>query len=391
MKDVNDIYLERGQVINQMTELSDANPEGFSGEIQAKWDKLNEKQEALKASADRLEHEAKLRNEVEGIAPRQTPAIAGETVKPRATAEYKAAFNEYLRKPKGSVDGRFLNALQVGTNSEGGYVTHEEFQTSVEREMVNYNPFRQYATVITTGGDRNIPFESTRGAASWTAEEASYPESDPAFGRVTLGAHKLAKIVKVSEELVNDSDFDLFGYLTENFAEAFGVAEENAFLNGTGSGQPNGLLTIAGDVGTAETAVTEDALDDLFWGLGAAERRNGVFCFGDSSLRSISKLKNSNGDRIWQPGLTAGAPDTILGRPYINSDHMGDAANSPEEIVGYFGNLSKFIIADRTDMVIQRLDERYADSGQVGFRAYRRTDANAAITSAHKSLTLSAA
>ena len=389
MKDANDILIERGQVINQMTDLSEKHPEGFSADVQAQYDSMDEKQKELKASADRLVHLESLKAENAGVAPRQ-PVAGSEAVKPRATAEYKAAFNEYLRKPKGAVAGEFLNSLSVGTNTEGGFVTHEEFQTSVEREMVNYNPFRQYATVITTGGDRNIPYEATRGAASWTAEEASYPESDPAFGRLTLGAHKLAKIVKVSEELVNDSDFDLFAYLTENFAEAFGIAEENAFLNGTGSGQPNGLLTLAGDVGTAETAITEDALEDLFWGVGAADRRNAVWAFGDAGLRVISKIKNSNGDKIWQPGLTAGTPDTILGRPYINSDHMGDPANSPEEVVGYFGDLSKYIIADRTNMVIQRLDERYADSGQVGFRAYRRVDAGAAITSAHKSLTLAA-
>jgi len=390
MKDANDILIERGQVINQMTELSEKHSEGFSAEVQAQYDAMDAKQNELKATADRLVREESLRAEVSGVAPRQ-PVAADAAVSPRATAEYKAAFNEYLRKPKGAVAGEFLNALQVGTNSEGGFVTHEEFQTSVERAMVNYNAFRQYATVISTGGDRNIPYESTRGAASWTAEEASYPESDPAFGRLTLGAHKLAKIIKVSEELVNDSDFDLFSYLTENAAEAFGIAEENAFLNGTGSGQPNGLLTLAGDVGSAETAITEEALDDLFWGVGAADRTRAVWVFGDVALRDISKLKNSNGDRIWSPGLTAGAPDTILGRPYINSDHMGSPANSPEEVVGYFGDLSKYIIADRTNMVIQRLDERYADTGQVGFRCYRRVDAGAAITSAHKSLTLAAA
>lgn len=383
MKDVNDVLLERGRLVEQMSALSAK--EGFNAEDQAQWDKLNDAQKELKAQADRLQHEAELRNEVQGIAPRIAPAGSAPVSK-RATAEYKAAFNEFLRKGKEFMGAEYRNALETGTNSEGGFITHEEFQTSVERAMVNYNPLRQYARVITTGGTHNIPFEATRGTASWTAEEAAYPESDPAFGRLVLGAHKLSRIVKVSEELVNDADFDLMGYLSDNFAEAFGLAEESAFVAGDGSGKPTGLTVVAGDVGSAEASLTEEAIEDLYWGLGAADRMNGVFIVNDASLRVISNLKDSDGVKIWQPGLAAGEPDTIKGKPYINSDYIGDPTSGT--LCAYFGDLSKYIIADRTGMVVQRLDERYADTGQVGFRAYRRVDAGAAITSAHKSLTL---
>ena len=164
MKDANDILLERGQVINQMTDLSNKH-DSFDAETQATYDKLDASQKQLKATADRLVHEAELRAEVEGSAPRIAPAGSAPVAK-RKTPEYKAAFNEFLRKGKREMDSSFRNALQIGTNSEGGFLTHEEFQNSVERALVNYNPMRQYANVISTGGDRNIPFEESRGTAA---------------------------------------------------------------------------------------------------------------------------------------------------------------------------------------------------------------------------------
>jgi len=152
------------------------------------------------------------------------------------------------------------------------------------------NIFRQLAHVIhTSSGDRKIPISVTKGTASWIDEEASYPESDDSFGQVTIGAHKLATMIKISEELLNDSVFDMPAYIAKEFARRIGAAEEEAFFTGNGTGKPLGVLAATGGAGTGATTasatdVSFDELIDLYYSLKEPYRNNAVFIMNDATV-----------------------------------------------------------------------------------------------------------
>lgn len=305
-----------------------------------------------------------------------------------ATDEYKAAFWRTMRAK--SVPHEVVNALQVGVESEGGYLAPDEYQRTLIEALEEQNIFRQLAHVISTSsGDRKIPVVASKGTASWIDEEAAYPESDDSFGQVSIGAYKLATMLKVSEELLNDSVFDLPSYIAREFARRIGAAEEEAFFTGNGTGKPTGILNTTGGAETgvtaaSATAITMDEVMDLYYSLRAPYRRNAVFIMNDSTIKAIRKLKNGNGDYLWQPSLTAGQPDTLLGRPVYTSSYMPAIAAGNKTIL--FGDLGYYWVADRQGRSFKRLNELYAATGQVGFLASQRVDGKLVLAEAVKVL-----
>lgn len=138
-----------------------------------------------------------------------------------------------------------MDALQVGTDSEGGYLVPDEFERTLVEALEEQNIFRTLAHVIqTSSGDRKIPVVASKGTASWVDEEGAIPESDDSFGQVSIGAYKLGTMIKVSEELLNDSVFDLESYISREFARRIGNKEEEAFFTGDGKGKPWGFWRI---------------------------------------------------------------------------------------------------------------------------------------------------
>ena len=166
-----------------------------------------------------------------------------------------------------------VNALEEGTDSEGGYLVPDEYERTLVEALEEENVFRQLANVIrTSSGDRKIPVVATKGTASWIDEEGAYTESDDSFGQVSIGAYKVGTMIKVSEELLNDSVFDLESYIAKEFARRIGAKEEEAFFTGDGSGKPLGVLAATGGAETgvtaaSSTAITADELMDLFYSL----------------------------------------------------------------------------------------------------------------------------
>jgi len=387
MKDINDLLQERGNLVDQMKAISAKNPEGFSDEVQAEYAALDVRQEAVKASADRLHKEEQIAHELATAPKAQKIALEQKFEgKPINSPEYVKALNAHIRT------GKYSNALEVGTDSEGGHLVSDAFDMMFREIRDDYNPLRAYFDVITSTGDHNIRVESTLGVSAWTAEEGTVSEAAPAFGNVALLAHKLTRLVKVSQELLQDSDFGIEAYLASAIGRSHGLAEEAAFIGGLGAGsnQPTGLMAGAGAAATSETAITEEALLDLFYGLNRVYRSNATWIFSDASVRVIRGIENGSGDKIWQPSLVAGVPDAIMGRPYLTSVYMGDAAASPQEVVGIFGDLKNYTVADRTGLSVQRLDELYATTGQVGFQAWSRTDGKVVQAAGIKKLTLAA-
>ena len=307
----------------------------------------------------------------------------------RSSDEYKKSFWQAMRNKKNPYEA--VNALQIGTDSEGGYLVPDEYESTLIEKLHDENIIRQYATVIkSSNGDKKIPVVAGYGEATWTDEEAAYTESDDSFGVITLGAHKLTSIIKVSEELLNDSAFDLEQYISKEFVRRMAAAEENAFINGTGTGRPTGILQTAesGKTTAAAAAITADEVIDLYHSLRSPYRKNAVFIANDSTVKSVRQLKDSNGMYLWQPGLKEGQPDTLIGNRIISSAYMPEIGAGKKPIL--FGDISYYWIADRQGRTFQRLNELYAATGQVGFRTFQRVDGKLTLAETVKTLTCKA-
>jgi HK97 family phage major capsid protein len=306
----------------------------------------------------------------------------------RTMDEYKSSFwnamrSKYLRP-------EVVDALQIGTDTEGGYLVPDEFERTLVKALEDENIFRTMAKIIrTASGDRKIPLVSGHGEAKWIDEEGPFTESDETFGQITLGAYKVGTLIKVSEELINDNVFDLETYIATEFGRRIGAKEEAAFFSGDGNGKPTGILNATGGAqlgvtAASATAITADEVIDLFYSLRAPYRKNAVWVLNDSTVKAIRKLKDSTGQYLWQPSLTAGTPDTILGRPVKTSVCMPELGSEKKTIA--FGDFSYYWIADREGRTFRRLGELYAPNGQVGFLGSQRVDGKLILPEAVKVL-----
>lgn len=306
----------------------------------------------------------------------------------RGSKAYNKNFWNMMRSK--AVRPDVVDALQVGTDTEGGFLVPDEFEQTLVEALEEENIFRKLAHVITTSsGDRKIPVVATKGSASWVDEEGAITESDDAFSQVSIGAYKLGTLIKVSNELLNDSAFDLESYISTEFARRIGNKEEDAFFNGDGAGKPTGILNATGgaQVGVtaaSATAITADEIIDLFYSLKAPYRKKAVWILNDATVKIVRKLKDKNDNYLWQPALTSGTPDTILGRPVYTSSFVPIAAAGAKTVI--FGDISYYWIADRQGRNFKKLSELYAANDQTGFVATQRVDGKLVLPEAIKVL-----
>lgn len=200
----------------------------------------------------------------------------------RASNAYKEDFDRHLR-------GKTLlhNVLSTSPDTDGGYLVPTDFEHDIVTALEEENVIRKLAKVITTQHERKIPIATGHSVAQWTAENAAYQESNPTFGQKQIDAFKLTDLCRVSVELLQDSAFEIDKYLMNEFARAFGIAEEQAFCVGTGTNQPTGIFTAnGGTVGVtaaANNSITADELINLVYALKSPYRRNAKFLMNDAS------------------------------------------------------------------------------------------------------------
>ena len=362
----------------------------LSAEDDATYAKMEQEISDLGREISRLERQEAM--DAELSKPVNTPittrpgAAKEETKTGRASDAYRKNFWNAMRSK--APDRSITDALQIGTDSEGGYLIPDEFERNLLSGLEENNIFRTLANIIqTTSGDRKIPIVASHGSAAWVDEEGAYSESDDAFAQITLGAYKLGTMMKVSDELLNDSVFDLENYLSGEFARRIGNAEEDDFINGDGVGKPTGILAAKGgaDIGvttSSGTAFTADDLINLYHSLLTPYRKKAVWLMNDSTVQFIRKLKDSNGQYLWQPSLVAGTPNTILGCPVMVSRYMPEIGAGNKAVA--FGDFSYFWIADRQGRSFMRLNELFAAHGQVGFRGSQRVDGKLILPEAIK-------
>ena len=306
----------------------------------------------------------------------------------RASDAYKKAFWNAIRSKNPRPE--ILNSLLEGTDSEGGYLVPDEFEKTLVQKLTVANVLRPLCHVIQTSfGDRKIPVVASKGTADWVDEEGTYPLSDDTFSQVVLGAYKLATMIKVSEELLSDSVFDIEGYVSDQFGKRIGDKEEDAFLTGNGVSKPIGILHTTGgaEIGVTTagaSAITGDELIDLVYSLRAPYRKSAVFVLNDTTVKLLRILKDGDGQYLWRPGITENAPDTILGHRIVTSEFMPGVSAANKSIA--FGDFSYYWIADRQGRTFKRLNELYATTGQIGFLASQRLDGKLILPEAIKVL-----
>lgn len=313
-----------------------------------------------------------------------------EPKRARSTDEYKNAFWNQTRAKNGAVSYEVRNALQEGVDSEGGYLVPDEFERTLVKALTEDTIVRKHAHVITTNhGSHKIPIVTEKGTASWIEEEGAIPEGNDVFGQEQIDAHKVGTIIKVSEELLNDSAFDLESYFSTEFARRIGDKEEEAFFTGDGVKKPLGVLTDAGgaEIGVtsaASSAITADEIVDLFYSLKAPYRKNAIWVLNDATIAVVRKLKDENGQYLWQPALHDGGHETLLGKKIYTSPFMPELGAGKKPIL--FGDFKYYWIGDREGITFRKLSEKYADSGQVGFLATKRLDGKLILPEAIKVL-----
>lgn len=300
----------------------------------------------------------------------------------RASDEYRKAMLDAFR----SNFKRVSNVLQEGVDADGGYLVPEEYDHRLIDTLSEENIMRRLATTITTSGEHKINIAATKPAASWIEEGGALTFGDATFSQILLDAHKLHVAIKVTEELLYDNAFNLEGYILDQFGKALANAEEDAFLNGDGTGKPLGLFAATGGgtvAGTLTAAIKSDDMLDLVYALKRPYRKTASFIMNDKTLSSLRKLKDNNGAYIWQPSYQAGEPDRVLGYAVHTS------AYAPENAIA-FGDYKYYNIGDRGTRSFSELRELFAGNGMIGYVAKERVDGKLILPEAVQILKLKA-
>ena len=288
-----------------------------------------------------------------------------QSEKEQKNAMHKEAMLKALRSNFRQVD----NVLQEKVDADGGYLVPEEYDSRLIQSLEGENIMRQLGHTLTTSGDHKINIAATTPAAAWIDEGGQLTFGEATFKQALLDAHKLHVAIKVTEELLYDSAFNLENYILEQFGKALANAEADAFLNGDGTGKPTGVFhqTNGGTYLTEVATLKADDIINLIHALKRPYRKGAVFILNDKTIAAIRKLKDNNGAYMWQPSYQVGEPDRLLGYPVYTSQF------APENKIA-FGDFSYYNIGDRGTRSFKQLTELFAGNGMIGFVAKERVD-----------------
>lgn len=370
----------------------------LSGEQEQHYDRLEAEYDSLGdkvARQERFESESVANSSVDrrGV----VPAATVETTEDQE-AEYQRVFRNFLRQGVGRMshddqvvmesrftrDDAIQNAAGVGTGSAGGYAVPAAFRDIFVETLKWYGPMLTEAETIDTATGANLPWptnDDTANVGALLAENTQVTEQDVTLGTASLDAYMYtSKLVRASLQLLNDRpDFD--AWLARKLGERVGRILNQHFTTGTGTAQPDGIVTSAtvGVTGTGSFASTGgisydnlvdlvEALDPAYGGL-----TGNKFMVHQSARKAMRKLKDSQNRPLWEPSLQAGVADNLLGYEVVLNNDMPTLATSSKSVL--FGNIRQaYVIRTVQDLTTMRLTERYADFLQVGFLAFQRAD-----------------
>ena len=372
---------KRNQAMAAAREFAEShrNDKGFlSDEDSATYDQMEKEIMDMSREISRMQRQEALEQELS--LPVNSP-ITGKPYQPAKEAEVKTgrASDEYRKGMLQALRTNFRqisNVLQEGIDENGGYLVPEEYDHRLIDVLNEENIMRKLGTKITTSGQHKINIAATKPAAAWIEEGGALTFGDATFDQIMLDAYKLHVAIKVTEELLYDNAFGLENYIIDQFGKALANAEEDAFLNGDGTGKPLGIFNANGGaqatVVTAKNTVEADDIINLIYALKRPYRKNAKFILNDQTIASIRKLKDENGAYMWQPALTAGEPDRLLGYEVYTSPFAPVAAAGMPFVA--FGDFKYYNIGDRGTRSFQELKELFAGNGMVGYVAKERVD-----------------
>ena len=375
----------------------------LSGEEAQEFDRVEAEHDALNARIARGEKVLGLESRGgREVLPSEPPKDEAADVRAGGlpkSEEYRDAFAQLVRSA-GRMDALSAEqrvALAVGVDANGGALVPDQFYKVLFESAEEFSFMRQYGTIVPTGehGDLIIPRRGARSAAVWLAEGAAYTESEPDFGQSILKALKVGLYSKASDEMVDDPFFDVLSFLAKQAGEAIGIAANAAYVNGAAASTttPKGIVnraTVGVTLATGQTTTitSADSLIDLQHSVISPYRANARWLLHDSTLKLVRKLKTTDNQYIWQPGIQAGVPSTLLGNEVLTDPNMPVPAANAKTVV--YGDLKSYWIRDVQELRIKPLTELFALNGQVGIRASARTDGDLVDTAAVRVLAQSA-
>lgn len=391
---------KRAALVNEMNYIvAAAQTEGRSlnAEENQKFDAIENDVRSLGESAEKIERAEQMKKEI--AAGREARAEQKEVTK-------HEAFSKYLRHGLGALNNEERSLVeQRGTDpqlttpgSAGGFLVPEDFSNVLDVASKFTGEVERLAQVLNTQSGATLPYpkvDDTSVVGAILSEGSADVVSDMTFAALNLGAYTYSsKIVKVSYQLLQDAAFDLDAFLVNTLGERIARGQNAHFTTGTGSSQPQGLITAGSSALTtaSATAITADEILTLIHSVDKSYRNSASFALmgADTTAAAIRKLGvgSSNDFPVFIPGMAAGEPDRVFGVPFYTNNDMAAIAATNKPLVA--ADFSKYVVRNAGGVQMLRLNERYADALLVGFIAYKRSDAGAINASAIKYITMKA-
>ena len=398
MASINEMRAERARIFEQAKALNQRATDedrDLTAEERAAWDDMN-------ADIDRLAKEINDKERDERIAAvRNSLDPDAERTVRNPEKDFERKFSAFLSGETRSYEFTFTSAdlredrdLLAGSGT-GANVVPITFVRSLREHLIENSAIRQTnATVLTTtsGEEMRVPKTTAHPGGQITGEGATITANDPTFAQATLNAYKYTNLTSVSREFIEDEIVNVLEYLARHNGIALANLSGADFVNGDGNDKPQGVVDAAtsGKTAGAVDAITGDDLIDLQHSVVSGYRRNAWWLLNDSTLAHVRKLKDGTDSNqyLWQPGLQAGQPDQILGRPVVTDPGVPELGASNKTVV--FGDFSGYYIRDVGSVRFERSDDFAFSDDMVTFRAIIRTDGELVDENSVKALTQSA-
>ena len=358
---------EQAKALIEKSEKEDRN---LTAEEQESYDRMCSDMESLKARADREHRAAEIERDLE-TATTKGPRLEVDSSANLDAVEKSAEFRAYTHWMRTGQDTE-LRAMTVGTDADGGFAVSTPTLAQIAEFSEGSNVMRELLSVQTASNPFTMPRELTKVTVSGVDEAGTVLTSQATLGQASFTAFSLARITRVSDQLVADSAFDIVAYVVRTLGDASGSEQERLAINGTGSGEPKGILTFT-TAGASGATPGWDAVQDLTYSVTEKYRRNGTFLGSDQTIRDLMKVKDDNNQPLWQRTLIPGQPDTLNGFVIRSSQHMPANANGNKVLC--FGDFKRVAwLVDFAGGSVQRLDELYSATNEVGFKRHDRFD-----------------
>lgn len=399
MSNILELKEQRAKIVADQRSLLDSADKENNGELtqemESRYNKMESEDQTLGKRIEREEALEARQAEIdakEGERKNPEPEQRKEPTSEEVKEKRSKAFESYVRfgtNGMNSEEREILSSMRVkpesraqatAPDSAGGYTIDQTMASQIEEALLFHSGARQIGNVFTTskGEQFNYPTNNDTGnTGALLAENIQVSEDDTTFGSIPLNAYKYtSNMIKVSNELIQDSNFDIMSYIANIAGKRVGRITNTHFTTGDGSAKPEGFMfgaTDSGVVTDTATTIDFDNLIDLEHSVDIEYRMGAKFSFNDATLALLKKVKDNDGNYIWSMGdVRSNEPSRIMGYEYVVNNDIAAPAAGVRSVA--FGDFSKFLIRDVANPQMRRLTERYADFDQTAYVVFTRHD-----------------